>query len=129
MTTEIRPRYVTSVLVEEGDGAVTVTWGLGDVIDGAVEFFGYGVDYYGVDGNGGKRFGVRFGTEVSGHVFEWTSNTQANYDSDSVTATNDSIVVFYRDADIGLTEVGTIKAFSHLNGGDIQTDLPVTLLR
>jgi hypothetical protein len=129
MSAKLRPRYVTSVLVEEGDGTVTVTWGLGDVVPGAVEYFGYEVDYFGPDGNGGKRFGVRFHGKVSAHVFEWSSATQANYEADSVTATDESVVVFYRDADLGLPEIGTIKACSHLNGNDVQTDLPVTLLR
>lgn len=76
--TQPTPRYVTSVLVEETDGTVTVTWGLGDVIPGDVEYFGYGVDYFGPDGNGGKRFGVRFHEKPSAHVFEWASATQAN---------------------------------------------------
>lgn len=108
---------------------VTVTWGLGDVVSGPVEYFGYGVDYFGVDGNGGKRFGVRFHERVTGHVFEWASATQANYEPDSITASEDRIVAVYRDASIGLDEVGTITAFSHVNGKDVQTDLEVTLLR
>lgn len=124
-----QPRYVTSVLVEESGGVVTVTWGLGDVVSGPVEYFGYGVDYFGVDGNGGKRFGVRFHERVTGHVFEWASATQANYEPDSITASEDRIVAVYRDASIGLDEVGTITAFSHVNGKDVQTDLEVTLLR
>ena len=127
--TQPTPRYVTSVLVEEADGTVTVTWGLGDVIPGDVEYFGYGVDYFGRDGNGGKRFGVRFHERPSAHVFEWASATQANYEPDSITLDADRLVVHYRDADLGLPEIGTIRAFSHLNGVDVQTELPVTLLR
>lgn len=123
------PRYVTSVLVEEGDGSVTVTLGLGDLIPGDVEYFGYGVDYFGPDGNGGKRFGVRFHEKASAHVFEWASATEANYDADSITLVDDRLVVFYRDADLGLPAIGTIRAFSHLNGVDVQTELPVTVLR
>lgn len=124
-----QPRYVTSVLVEEGDGTVTVTWGLGDVMPGDVEYFGYGVDYFGVDGNGGKRFDVHFHERATAGVFEWSSATNANYEPDSITVHDDRIVVFYRDASIGLREVGTIYAFSHLNGEDVQTRLPVTLMR
>jgi len=124
------PRIVTSVLVEEGDGWVAVTWGLGDPAGvGPIEYFGYGVDYYGPDGNGGKRFGVRFHETASAHIFDWTSSTQANYESDSITFGQDSIVVHYRDASIGLPEVGTIQAFSHVNGTDLQSALPVTLMR
>lgn len=127
--TQPTPRFATSVLVEEADGAVTVTWGLGDVIPGDVEYLGYGVDYFGRDGNGGKRFGVRFHERPSAHVFEWASATQANYQPDSITLEADRLVVHYRDADLGLPEIGTIRAFSHLNGVDAQTELPVTLLR
>lgn len=129
MTQKMLPRAVTSVLVEEADGVVIVTWDLGEVLAESAEYFGYGVDYYGLDGNGGKRFGVRFGSEVTAHVFDWASSTQANYDADCVTVEPDSIVVRYRDAGIDLERVGTIKAFSHVNGADAQTELPVVLLR
>ncbi|MCU1442023.1 MAG: hypothetical protein JWQ59_173, partial [Cryobacterium sp.] len=71
----------------------------------------------------------RFHETVSAHVFEWSSSTQSNYESDSVTVSDDSIVVHYRDASIGLPEVGTIQAFSHVNGTDLQLALPVTLMR
>lgn len=123
------PCYITSVLVEEHGGTVTVSWGFGDEIPGDVEYFGYGVDYFGPDGNGGKRFGVRFGEQPSAHVFEWSSATQANYDASSVMPIESGLVVTYRDASIGLPEVGTIRAFSHVNGEDVQTDVPVTLVR
>ncbi|MNL87753.1 hypothetical protein D3C87_2170820 [compost metagenome] len=62
-------------------------------------------------------------------MFEWASATQANYEPDSITLDADRLVVFYRDADLGLPVIGIIRAFSHLNGVDVQTDLPVTLLR
>lgn len=102
--------------------------GLGDVIPRDV-YYGYGVDYFDRDGNGGKRFGVRVRERPSAHVFEWASATQANYEPDSITLEADRLVVLYRDADLGLPEIGTIRAFSHLNGVDVQTELPVTLLR
>ncbi len=108
---------------------MTVTWGLGDVVPGTVEHFEYGVDYYGPDGNGGKRFDVTFHEKVSAHVFEWSTATNANYGSDSVTVHDDRLVVFYRDADLGLPVVGTIRAYSSVNSEDVQTGLPVTLLR
>ena len=91
--TQPLPRYVTSALVEEGPGWVTVTWGLGDVIPGEVEYFGYGVDYFGLDGNGGKRFGVRFHEKPSAHVFEWSGATEANYEPDSIAYDDDRLVV------------------------------------
>lgn len=130
MTGLLVPRVVTSVLVEEADNSVVVTWGLGETVaTTGVEYFGYGVDYFGVDGNGGKRFGVRFHEKTSAHVFEWSSATQANYEADAVSVEEDRIVVRYRDASIGLTQVGEIHAFSHVNGADSQLDLPVSLLR
>jgi len=130
MTNELLPRRVTSVLVEESRNSVTVTWGLGDPVAAPdVEYFGYGVYYYGLDGNGGKRFGVRFQDEITAHVFDNASATQANYHGSAVTVTDESIIVRYRDADLGLVGVGTIRAFSHVNGHDQQVEIPVTLMR
>lgn len=112
------------------DDNVIVTWGVGDLMPvESVEYFGYEVYYYGPDGNGGKRFGVRFGSKTTAHIWDHESNTQANYDGESVTMSAKSIVVRYRDADLGLKEVGTIAAFSHINGDDIQVEIPVALLR
>lgn len=130
MTAEQHPRYVTSVMVEEDASSVTVTWGLGDPVPTTdVEYFGYELYYYGPDGNRGKRFGVRFHDKTTAHVWDNASSTQANYHSDSVTVSPESIVVHYRDADLGLETVGTIEAFSHVNGVDSQVAVPVTLLR
>ena len=129
MNDDHKPRYVTSVLMEEIEDSVVVTWGLGDVVPGSVEYFGFEVYYYGVDGNGGKRFGVRFHEKTTAHVWDNASNTQANYEGDSITVSPDSIVVRYRDADLGLEEVGTIAAVSKINGNDLEVRIPVTLLR
>ncbi|WP_123939234.1 hypothetical protein [Curtobacterium sp. PhB137] len=125
----LTPRHLTSVVMEEGDGQVIVTFGLGAELT-AGEYFGYAVDYYGTDGNGGKRFGVRLSpTEVKAYVFDWESATQANYAADTVHVTDEAIVATYRDASIGVDEVGTIKAFSHMGSDDADTDVAVTLLR
>lgn len=124
------PRSVTSVLVEEDADSVTITWGLAEATDTEpVEYFGYGVYYYSPTGNGGKRFGVRFGEATTAWVFDNASNTQANYAADSVTLSPDAIVVRYHDASLGIDEVGTISAYAHINGRDEQVELPVTLLR
>jgi hypothetical protein len=125
----LTPRHLTSVVMEEGDGQVIVTFGLGAELT-AGEYFGYAVDYYGPDGTGGKRFGVRLSeTEVNAYVFDWQSATQANYEADAVHTTDNAIVAKYRDASIGLDQVGTIKAFSHMGSDDTDTDVPVTMLR
>lgn len=124
----LTPKEVTSVLVEERDGSVVVTWGLGDDA-GAGSYFGYEVYYYGTDGNGGKRFGVRFAEKITAHVWDNSSSTQANYEADAVSVLAGAIVITYRDADIGLSEVGTIAACTHVDGRDMQVDLPVSLLR
>lgn len=122
------PRVVTSVLIEERDAAVVVTWGLGEPA-GIGSHFGYEVYYYGTDGAGGKRLGVIFSEKITAHVWDNASLTQANYVADAVQVHDDSIVVTYRDADIGLSDVGTIAAVAHIDGRDYQSDLPVTLLR
>jgi hypothetical protein len=85
--------------------------------------------YYDPTGNGGKRFGVRLSGEVSAWVFEHASATQANCQSDSVSVSDDAVVVYYRDASLGIPEVGTIAAYAHVNGDDTQVDLPVVLVR
>ncbi|WP_314507535.1 hypothetical protein [uncultured Microbacterium sp.] len=130
MTEPHVPRVVTSVLVEEDSQSVTVTWGLGGpAAPDKPEFFGYGMYYYDPTGNGGKRFGVRFGESVTAWVFDNASATQANYVSDSVTASEDAVVVHYRDASLELAKIGTIAAYAHVEGRDEQLDIPVTLLR
>jgi hypothetical protein len=93
MNIEHTPRYVTSVLMEETEDSVVVTWGLGDVVPGSVDYFGFEVYYYGVDGNGGKRFGVRFHEKTTAHVWDNASSTQANYEGDNVIVSQESIVV------------------------------------
>lgn len=130
MSTQRLPRIVTSVLVEEDTDSVTVTWGLGDVIATTVpEYFGYGLYYYDPTGNGGKRFGVRFGALVTAWIFDNGSATQANYGADSVIATSGAVIVHYRDASLGLADIGTVAAYSHVEGRDEQLDIPVSLLR
>ncbi|MFI8633537.1 hypothetical protein ACIGEP_13160 [Microbacterium sp. NPDC077663] len=76
-----------------------------------------------------RRFGVRIQDGASAYVFEWTSATEANYGPEAITVHDDRIVVRYRDASLGLDAIGTIRAFSHINGNDVQANLPVTLLR
>lgn len=115
--------------MEETDGVVTVTWGLGEPASGPVEYFGYAVNYHGPDGNGGKRFGVRFHEKVTAYVFDYVSATQANYTDHAVEIGDDRIVVTYNDATIGMPEIGTIAAFSHSSDEELQLDLPVALLR
>lgn len=129
-TPRATPRTVTSVLVEEDSQSVRVTWGLGDPVEaGASEYFGYGLYYFDPTGNGGKRFGFRFGESTSAWVFDNESATQPNYDADSVTIADDSVIVHFRDASLGLQVVGTIAAYAHIDGRDEQVDIPVTLLR
>lgn len=126
------PRKLTSVLVEETTDDVVVTWGLGEPTQERFEYFGYGFAYYGLDGNGGKRFGVRVSTtpEVTAFVFDNESATQANYTEDAVALREDAIVVRFRDASIGLSDgIGTISAYSHTDGRDRETDVQVSLVR
>lgn len=124
------PRTVTSVLVEENADSVTVTWGLGDPVETpAFDYFGYGMYYYDPTGNRGKRFSVRISTEIIAWIFDNESVTQANYLADNVLVTADAVVVHYRDASLGLLEIGTIAAYAHIEGRDEQLEIPVSLLR
>ena len=124
------PRTVTSVLVEEVAGSVTVTWVLGDPVETrAPEYFGYGMYYYNPAGNGGKRFGVRFSAEIAAWIFDNETATQANYLADSVTATTDAVVVHFNDATLGSLEIGTVAAYAHIEAHDEQLEIPVSLLR
>lgn len=96
------PQRVESVLVEELEKSVAVTWGLGESTAADAAYFGYEVYYNGRDGN---------------------------YGADTVTLQPNVIVVRYNDADLGSSEIGAILPFSHVDGMDRQTEIPVTLLR
>jgi hypothetical protein len=125
------PRLLVSVVVEAGPDQLVATFDLGEPAPMEErEFSGYGVDYYGPDGNGGKQLGVRHSVAEgwSAHIFEWESATQANYTADAVDVSQAAVIVRYRDATLGLDEVGTVIAFSHVDGDDVQSDVPVTLL-
>lgn len=125
------PRLIESVLVYVLRDAIVVRWILGEEIPGGVgaEFSGYGVAYYGTDGNGGKRLGVRFSREVSAYVWDNASSTHANYAADAVRATPHEVTVTFNDASLGVTEVGTVEAWSHIDGNDVQVNFPVQLTR
>ncbi|MFF1573716.1 hypothetical protein ACFVWR_13265 [Leifsonia sp. NPDC058292] len=73
------PRIATSVLVEEQPDKIVVTWGLGAPVStpASPEYFGYEVVYYGPDGNGGKRLGVRFGSKVTAFIWDHTDVNQS----------------------------------------------------
>jgi hypothetical protein len=131
MTDASYPRIVTSVLVEEHPDKVVVRWGLGDRVSALAtpEYFGYEVVYYGPDGNGGKRLGVRFGEKVAAYIWDNTDLNQSNYDAESVEENPDALVVTYRDAGLGLALIGPITAYSHIDSVDSQVELPVTVLR
>jgi hypothetical protein len=131
MTDASYPRIVTSVLVEEHVDSVVVSWGLGERVStpAAPEYFGYEVTYYGPAGNGGKRLGVRFGDKVTAYIWDNADLNQSNYDADSVQVRSDSLVVSYRDAGLGLNEIGSIAACRHIDGVDSQVERPVTVLR
>ena len=129
MYVERLPRYLTSVLVEETEVGVVITWKLGDLVPTpAVLHFGYEVAYSDLDGKGGKRFGVRFPSPTA-FVWDSTSDAHADYEGDHINASDEAIVVYFRDAEIGLREVGAVRASSHVNGIDGQRDFPVALLR
>ena len=124
------PRKLTAVLVEEEANDIIVTWGLGEPTAGRPQYYGYGLAYYGPDGNGGKILGVRVSkTEVTAFMFDNASATQANYTEDAVTLREDAVVVRFRDASIGLDAVGVISAYSHINGVDRETGVQVSMVR
>jgi hypothetical protein len=129
MSDAVVPRVVLSVLVEELVDSVLVTWGLGDVVAQGVGSHRYEVEYYGPGGTAGKKFGVRFAEKTTAYVWDDASTTQANYDGDCVTVSDRSIVVRYRDASLGIHEVGTIQASVTIDSKDEQLGIPVTLLR
>lgn len=126
------PRKLTSVLLEETENDITVTFGLGEPTRERFEYFGYGLAYYGLDGKGGKRLGVRVSTtpEVTAFVFDNESVTQANYTEDAVTLREDAVVVRFHDASLGLSGgIGTTTAYSHTDGRDRETEVQVWIVR
>jgi hypothetical protein len=117
MNEDYLPRQVTSVLVEELENSVVVTWGLGEPLHRAVEYFGYEVYYYAPDGSGGKRFGVRCGAAVTARVWDNASATHANYQADAVHHLGSLLVATYRDAQTWDCERSARLALSAMSTG------------
>jgi hypothetical protein len=120
---------LVKALVEVDADLITVTFALGDPADRPVEWATYGADIYGPDGNGGKRFGVWLSDDkTSAHIFDFSSATQSNYDGSFVEVSGSSIVVRYRDASLGVPLGGTGRAYFAINGQDVNTNMPVTVI-
>jgi hypothetical protein len=123
-------RELRKVLIEVGDDEVVVTFALGEPVPGPVEWATYAAQVYNPNGDGGKQFGVRLGIEkTSAHIADFGSRTtQANYDGSYVEISDSTIIVRYRDASLGVSLGGTSRAFLAINGQDVNTDVPVTVI-
>lgn len=129
MYVEYLPRYLTSVLVEETEVGVVITWKLGDLVPTpAVLNFGYEVVCADLGGKGNRRFGVRF-PSPSAYMWDSESDVHTDYEGEHINASDDAVIVYFRGADIGPREVGLVRGSSHINGIEGQRDFPVVLLR
>ncbi len=129
MYVEYLPRYLTSVLVEETEVGVVITWKLGDLVPAStVLHFGYEVACTDLDGKGGKRFGVKF-PSPSAYTWDSESDAHVDYEADHINASDEAIIVYFRSANVGPREVGVVHGASHVNGVEGQREFPVVLLR
>jgi hypothetical protein len=77
-----------------------------------------------------KHFAVRFSpTETAAFIFDFSSATQANYDSSHVEDAGSSVVVRFPDSSLGTDTIGSVTAFGTVNGQDVSVAVPVQLLQ
>ncbi|MBF4632729.1 hypothetical protein ITJ42_16030, partial [Clavibacter michiganensis subsp. phaseoli] len=126
------PRELLAVLVDVDERSVAATFHLGDPIEkgAGAESFTYGLAVAGRDGGATKHFAVRLsGDQRSAFVFDFNSNTQANYNGSHVDVHDTSIVVRFPDATLGLHWSGSLTGFSTVEGDDVTVEAPVQVLR
>lgn len=129
MYVEHLPRYLRSVLVEETEAGVVITWKLSDLVPApTVLHFGYEVACTDIGGKGGKRFGVRF-PSPSAYTWDSEGDVHTDYEGEHINATDDSVIVYFPGATVGPREVGPAHGASHVNGVQGQREFPVVLLR
>jgi hypothetical protein len=58
-------------------------------------------------------------------VFDFNTNTQANYDGSHVDVHESSRVVRFPDATLGLSWSGSLTGFSTVEGDDVMVEAPV----
>ena len=73
--------------------------------------------------------GVRFGDKTTAYIFDWADTNHSTHTAESAQVNDDSVVVTYRDAGLGMESIGHVNAFSHVDGIDSRVELPVTVLR
>jgi hypothetical protein len=127
------PRHLESVLVGADARGVHVTWMLGESVSAdAVEFFTYGVVVTGSRGGVIRRFGVKFvGTEdpeVFPFVNDFVGVVQANYSPEQLRFERGSVSVYFVDSDMGSEPVDTAVAYLDVNGHDVESSSPVTIV-
>jgi hypothetical protein len=130
MTTP-KPRELLAVLVDGDERSVAATFHLGDPIEkgAGAEWFTYGLAVAGRDGGATKHFAVRLSSDQrTAFVFDFDSNTQANYDGSLVDVHETSIVARFPDATLGLDWAGSLSGFSTVEGDDVSVETPVQAL-
>ncbi|MDO4070357.1 hypothetical protein QKG08_14985 [Clavibacter michiganensis] len=125
------PRELLAVLVDVDECSVAATFHLGERIElgAGAEWFTYGLAVAGRDGGATKHFAVRVsGDQRSAFVFDFASNTQANYDGSHVDVHETSVVARFPDATLGLNWAGSLTGFSTIEGDDVTVEAPVQVL-
>jgi hypothetical protein len=124
-------RELLAVLVDVDERSVATTFHLGDAIErgAGADWFTYGLAVAGRDGGATKHFAVRLsGDKRTAFVFDFNSNTQANYDGSHVDVHETSIVARFPDATLGLNWAGSLMGFSTVEGDDVTVEAPVQVL-
>jgi hypothetical protein len=127
----VLPR-LESAIGEQDETGVVITYGLAcEIREIMLETMVIGTAVRSSDGALMKHLGVKFfGRAWSAvFVFDFPSATQANYAEALVDVDGARIVTRYPDACLGLHRDGTLRAFTTLDGRDVQSDVDVTLFR
>lgn len=126
------PRELLNVLVDVNQaGTITATSDLGDPfpLDLPAEWFTYGVALTDDRGALTKHFVARFSpTETKAFVYEFSNNTQANYDASHVQDHGTSVVASFPDASLGTGRLTSAAGFGTVEGEDVSADIPVQVL-
>jgi len=126
------PRELLNVLVDvDRAGTITTTFDLGDPFppDLPAEWFTHGVALTDDRDALTKHFVARLSpTETKAFVYEFSSNTEANYDASPVQDRGTSVVARFPDASLGTSRLTSAAGFGTVEGEDVSADVPVQVL-
>lgn len=127
----LQPRALTSVMLYAVTDDVSLTWILGEPLaKDAWGFVSYGVTTFDADGAPYRGFGVKQYADAltTAYVFDHASTSQANYDDKYIAESASTIFALYVGAALHPRQVASAAAWVNVDGDDVVTDIPVTIL-